>query len=200
MLANLENNPNMQAIVDGPTPSTEIELRNFVLLTEPMGEKRAGRYLKKRGLNPYLPLFARVMVYNVRTMFGVSRRSRVVPWPIFPGLLFIPLNMAWNFGPIHEAPGIRQQGSKFMKCDGHYRTVSVEDMAIIRGIEERLANPDLPGLPYRIGDKVTILNGPFADRVVEIAKLDDVERIELLMDFLGQKTKIYASVTQIMSS
>ncbi len=188
----LDVNPDLAAMA-APIEPSNIELRHFVMLTEPMGEKRARDFLKDEGFEPYIPLFNRTMVYHVRKFGRLVRKSRIQPWPIFTGYLFLPLNMAWNFGPIERCPGLRQNGSKFMTRDGRFKVLSAKDLSDIQQIEV-IANFKES---YKIGDEVTVLDGPFAERVAKIEELDDAERIKLLMDIFGRETTIFASATQI---
>lgn len=181
-----------------PVPSPNIELRWHVLLTEPSCERKAEANLRRQGFKPYVPVEKTVEYRHVRSMFGVHRRAYDSVRPIFRGYLFLPLNVAWSFGPIYTTPGLRQNGHPFLQhCD---RYAILDDVAIelIRKVEEALHNPELPGLPYKVGDKVRVVEGAFLDFVAEIAQLHDAARIELLMDLLGQKTKFFASAHQIV--
>lgn len=176
-----------------PIVDPDVDLRYFVLFTEPMGEQRAATYLRNAGFNPWVPLFQRTMIYHVRKYGRSEPRSRRVPWPIFCGYLFLPLNRAWSFGPIDRCPYLRQSGDKFMTYHGQYKLLSTKDLVDIRQAETIANYRD----SYKVGDQVMILSGPFAERMAKIAELDDVDRIALLMDIFGRETRTFASVDQI---
>lgn len=184
----------MQAMV--PAEDHDVELRYFVLFTEPMGERKAHAYLKDAGFDPWVPIFQRTMIYHVRKFGRLEPRSRRVPWPIFCGYLFLPLNRAWSFGPIDRCPWLRQSGHKFMTRDGRYKTLSDGDIGQIRAAEA-VANFKES---YRVGDQVTILSGAFAGHVGRIDQLDDAERIVLLLDIFNGRVPAILSATQIAKS
>jgi hypothetical protein len=176
-----------------PADDPDIDLRYFVLFTEPMGERKAAGYLKDAGFNPWVPLYQRTMIYHVRKWGRLEPRSRRVPWPIFCGYLFLPLNRAWSFGPIERCPWLRQSGNKFMNWQGHYKTLSDKEFAQIKAAEA-LANFSES---YQVGDQVTILSGAFAGELGEISRLDDASRITLLVDIFNGRFPAIVSADQI---
>ncbi len=182
----------------------DIDLKWHVLLTEPSRERVAAARLKGMGFGPYVPTFQKLTSYTVRSMFGVTRRKRLIERPLFPGYLFMPLNVAWSFGPMYDVPGLRvgerRNCSPFLKINGQFVTLSEDQMAIIREVTHRINNPEDLGLPYKVGDTVRILDGPFAERLAEISTLDDSERIMLLLELLGQKTKVFVSARHITAA
>ncbi len=175
----------------------DIDLRWYVLLTEPSNEFKATRHLDRLGFDPFMPTEIRQTQYTVRTMFGVQRRMRSIERPIFPGYIFIPLNIAWSFGPLYTVPGIRPNGHCFLKVGGRHVTIDPADIEIMRNVEAALKNPILPGCPFRVGDKVKMADGPLCELVAVISKLDETGRIELLMDILGRKSKLFVNARQI---
>jgi hypothetical protein len=188
MLAKLEDT-GMQDLASTPAVA-DIDLKWYILFTEPNGEGRSTKYLRKRGFDPYVPHCKKETICTVRSMFGEYRRKRESYGPIFPGYLFLPLNWAWDFGPIHVCPGLRQQGSKFMAHDGQYCTLSNRDIGLLFKIEDALKSSPLP---YKVGENVRIVDGAFMDRIAEITKLDDAERIELrdgIFRFIASATQI----------
>lgn len=187
----LDQSAALQAMIE--PESAAIDLRHFVLMTEPMRETKAFEYLREQGFQPYVPMFNRTMVYHVRSFGRSIRRSRTKSWPIFTGYLFLPLNMAWSFGPVERCPYLRQNGSKFLKNDGHYKVLSAKDLADIQRVEVIANFRD----SYKLGDEVTVLDGPFAELTARIEELDDATRIKLLMDIFGRQTTIFASADQI---
>lgn len=189
----LDQNPGMQAIVPQVIEDVSVDLRHFVLFAEPMREIKARDWFLSQGFMPWVPLYNKTSIYHVRSYGRSVPRSRTAPAPIFTGLLFLPLNVAWGFGPVEDCPYLRQSGSKFLKNKRGYKVLSANDLAEIRQCEAVANFQDA----YKIGDEVIVLDGPFAERVANINKLDDAERIELLMDIFGRKTTIFASASQI---
>jgi transcription antitermination factor NusG len=175
-----------------------IDLRYFVMLTEPNCEIKARDHLKDElGFDPYVPVEEVVTYRSIYTMFGVKRRKVVTTRPIFRGYLFLPLNMAWSFGPLYRVPGLRQSGHAFLKQGGEHVVMDETDIEKLRKAEYAIAHPEDPCLPYKAGDRVRIVDGPFKDLVATISRLDAEDRIELLMDILGRKTTLFAEAFQI---
>ncbi len=195
----------------------DIDLRWYVLLTEPSNEFKATRHLDRLGFDPFMPTEIRQTQYTVRTMFGVQRRMRSIERPIFPGYIFLPLpdfgyathqrfdigreakqyGTSKYFGKIYDVPGVRPNGHCFLKVGGRHVTIDPADIEIMRNVEAALKNPILPGCPFRVGDKVKMADGPLCELVAVISKLDETGRIELLMDILGRKSKLFVNARQI---
>lgn len=188
-------------VPSGPGYSSEdrsIDLKHFVMLTEPNCEFKARDHLKDvLKFDPYVPSEEVVSYRPVHTTFGVQRRKVISAKPIFRGYLFLPLNMAWSFGPLYRVPGLRQGGHPFLMQGGEHVVLNDVDVEKLRKAEYAIANPDDPCLPYKVGDRVRIVEGPFKDLVAQIKRLDAEDRIELLMDFLGRKTTFFTEAFHI---
>lgn len=188
----------LRDLVQRPQEPESVELRWHILLTDPMCEERVKRHLMRHRFNPYLPVETRVNHYSVRTTFGVQRRERKAQRPIFPGYIFVPLNMAWSFGPLHDTPGLRKN-SIFLQVNGEYATLTDAEIDHIQALEYGLANPVIPGMPFKVGSNVRMADGAFIDMVAQVGRIDSAERIELLMDLLGRRVRILATARQIMA-
>jgi transcription antitermination factor NusG len=89
------------------------------------------------------------------------------------------------------APGLRKKSIPFMKTgDERFLTLNDRDMGLIRTAEQK-ANRHMQ---FEVGDRVRVIEGPFADRLAVIQRLDDESRIKLLLDIFG---KLYVSPNQI---
>lgn len=176
------------------TEST-IDLRHYVLRTEPSGEFKAQRYLKATGFNPWVPSETITQVRRVRTYWGEVGRKHEVTRPIFRGYVFVPMNAAWSFGPLYTTPGLCS--SPFLLICGQPAVVPSHEVSRLQNTEQGLKDAPLQGLPYKIGDTVQIAEGAFRGFTAEITKLDDEARIELLMYILGAKTKMHLGIEQI---
>lgn len=192
----LSENAAMRAVLDVEL-APDIDLRYFVMLTEPNKELRAEQQLRMLGFDPYVPKETRTANYGVRSIWGSSMRRRLVTRPIFRGYLFLPLNMAWSFGPIYMCDGLRQNGRCFYTRNGEHVILRPSDVHLLRQAERVCAETAKPGSAYKVGQRVKMVDGPFADIVMKIAKLDDAARIELLSDIFNGSSKLYASVHQI---
>lgn len=173
----------------------DVELRHHVLLTEPGAEFKAERHLRADGFDPYVPTERVTGFRAVRTYFGIQRRKVETERPIFRGYIMVPLNRAWSFGRIHSMPGLRER--PFLMFCGQPAVLSAADVERLRGAESALKDAPIQGLPFKVGDQVRILEGPFALFAAEIARLDDAARIELLMDMLGARVKVHVAADHI---
>ncbi|MGB1192557.1 MAG: transcription termination/antitermination protein NusG, partial [Pseudomonadales bacterium] len=58
----------------------------------------------------------------------------------------------------------------------------------------------LPPKSLSEGDSVEMLNGPFTNFIATVDTIDPEQRIWVLMDFMGQKTRIQMSADQLQLS
>lgn len=188
----LSESEGVQHLVTGPVP-TDIDLRHFVLLTEPNGEVRARDALKRRGFDPYVPIEEFTSYRTIHKFFGVGRRKVEGARPIFRGYLFLPLNRAWSYGPVYGCPGVRQSGSPFLTINERPVTLSAVILERIRRIERSLMKPEKS--PYKVGDPVYV--DGFGDIIAKIHKLDDSGRIKVLMEWLGAERETETSALKI---
>src|SRR5688572_20068074 len=100
-----------------PREAECVELRHYVILTEPNAEFRARDFLIARGFKPYVPLEDIVTIRSMRSFWGTHRRKVEGVRPLFRGYLFLPLNIAWSFGPLYEAPGLKRPNPFLMHND-----------------------------------------------------------------------------------
>lgn len=193
----LDEIPAVTAMVSEPEADASIDLRYFVMLTEPNKELRAEAHLREMGFDPFVPKETKLQNYGIRSGWAKAVRKREVVKPIFRGYLFLPLNMAWRIGPIYSCDGLRQNGRCFYVRNGRHVTLRPCDVEALRQAERVCAEIAKPGSSYKVGQDVRVVDGPFAGFAMKIAKLDDAARIELLCDIFNGSTKLYASVDQI---
>jgi transcriptional antiterminator RfaH len=174
-----------------PQSTPAIELRWHVLLCEPQRGHIAARRLEKSGFRVYHPTVVKKLTVSVRTSFGTQRRRKVIGVPLFPGYIFVKLNFAEGFG-LENITGLRQ--NPFLIMDNSPATISDDDVIHIREVEGALK---LSPLPYKVGDKVRFTEGPFSDQIGHIAKMDDAQRIEVLLSMLGGQARVVVGSDRI---
>ena len=111
-----------------------------------------------------------------------ARRIDVVLEPFFPGYLFIQLDLTRDqWRSVNGTYGV---GRLVMQGDAH--------ASASRGVVEALYDAcdesgvlRLPSDELKPGQSVRILTGAFADFVGEIDRLDDAERVRVLLDIMG---------------
>ena len=150
----------------------------YVAQIKANGFERAVVNLTRQGFQTFMPM-QKKSARHARQLKNVLR-------PVFPGYLFV------QFGA--ERGDWRKINSTF----GVARLVSFEKSApapvpdsLIAGLQARCDSKDClrPG-DLKIGEKVRMVAGAFAGFVGEVENLIGEERIRLLYEFMGQKSRI----------
>src|SRR5262245_21330170 len=160
-----------------------------VLVTFPNRESTANKHLHRLGCDAYLPSFPKAKFRQVRG----GRRWRVWRRPIFPGYVFVRSapDLALR---VYMAAGVRYF-DPFLRFNGRVVSLDETTMAQIRVIEHEQANRQR--LRFRVGDRVTVSEGPFTGLRATVHMLTDRERVTLLLDFLGQQTRVDVAASAI---
>lgn len=153
----------------------------YVVQTRFRGEGLAKANLQRQGFEAYLPQYLKRRRH--------ARRTNWVPAPLFPGYMFVrldPETMRWR--SIRSTIGVRS-----LICRG--------DMPIPLPsgvIEDIMAREDEGGmvalnggLSFAKGDKVQIMSGAFCDRIGLFDCSTDDERVVILLDLLGRRTRVH---------
>jgi len=155
----------------------------YAVHTQPNGEERARLNLERQGFVVYLPKY--------RKRRRHARRVERVLRPLFPRYLFVhfdPRHTQWRaingtYGVVH----LIAHGSL---------PVPVPNIVIdaIRGREDDDgAVAQLPLDTLAPGQRLEILDGPLAWHSGQFLRLNDNERIVLLLDLLGRQVAVTVS-------
>jgi transcriptional antiterminator RfaH len=160
----------------------------FVLKFKPNSHDQAVRNLNRQGFETFLPLYDTTS----RKLSRFINTSK----PLFPGYMFIKFDRA---------------ESDWHKIDNTYgvsRLITFN--SIVKPIPSRfvynlmkrydLSGKLLPIQKLKKGDPVTVLSGPFANFIATVEKYEDDQRIWILMDLMGRKTKIHTSSNELQST
>jgi transcription antitermination factor NusG len=149
---------------------------------QPQREKLALHCLAIRGFTVYLPRVRETRTTSrVVGLAGTVRRRKVeVEVPLFPGYCFILIQLQWHGA--NMAAGV----IRILK-DGDQLIAHVPD-AVIDGIREREVGgvvrlPKPP--PFRSGDRVRVVRGPFEGHFGLYDGMAPRERIFVLLSMLG---------------
>ena len=133
-------------------------------------------------------------------MQEITRRkaSRFVPdlKPLFPGYMFVNVDSdAAPWRAINSTLGV----SRLVSFDG------VPKPMPLPLISELMLRCDptgklLPPETLSAGDNVDVLSGPFANFVATVEKVDAEQRVWLLMEFMGQSTRVHVAANQVQIS
>ena len=150
----------------------------YLVQTKPNAHNMAARNLARQGCDVFLPLAEQTR----RT----TQQFRTELRPLFPGYLFVGLKArAPSWRTLNSTHGV----SRGVSLDGTYRPVPE---ALIAQLQNQC---DEAGVfraqdSYTSGDVVTIQTGPFASFLAEVMDMAPDQRIWVLIDLLGQKSRI----------
>jgi transcriptional antiterminator RfaH len=151
-----------------------------VVHTHARSEERAAHHLRRQGYTVYLPTYMKRRKH--------ARRVEAVSAPLFPRYLFVAIDEeAAMWRSIRSTVGV----AGLLTRDE--RPVRVPP-SVIDEIQSREDAAGFivtrPGSPFALGEKVLILEGPFADSYGLFGGITDDQRVILLLDLLGRKVKI----------
>ena len=157
----------------------------YLIQLKPNSHRQAERNLQRQGFETFLP------------MQKITRRkaSRFVSdlKPLFPGYMFVSVNSElapWR--SINSTIGV----SKLVSFEGKPKPLPLQ---LISGLMLRChaSGELLPPKSLNEGDSVELLTGPFANFIATVDTIDPEQRIWVLMDFMGQKTRMRVSADQL---
>jgi transcriptional antiterminator RfaH len=163
---------------DPPTASADNDRRWYVAQTLPHREAGARQQLLAQGFEAYLPQVWKTVRH--------ARKMRTVRAPIFPGYLFIQMDVA------------RARWRAVNGTFGVTRLLTAHDRpapAPVGVVESLLAMEDCDGVVRRDaallpGQRVTLTAGPFARTVGELLRLDGPARACVLLEIMGGQVPI----------
>jgi transcriptional antiterminator RfaH len=158
----------------------------FLVQFKPNSHKLADRNLKRQGFETFLPLQEVTRRQDAR--FISEHR------PLFPGYMFIRLDA--------ESSPWRKVNS----THGVSRIVSFGDVpapvpdGLVAALLERSDESGvmITGSGLVAGGEVKVIDGPFAEFAGKIETIDAERRVWLLLDFMGQATRIQVNASQII--
>ena len=162
--------------------------RWFAVQSQPRREAGAQKQLNNQGYSTFLP--------RIKATRRHARKVENILAPFFPRYFFIVLNMK------------RDQWRSVNGTIGVSRLVMQGDspLPVPHGIiEPMIASADESGLMHfgsehklHVGQKVEIMTGPLSRQIGEIERLDGSDRVELLLEFMGQATRVKVSSEDII--
>lgn len=160
--------------------------RWYVAHTLVHAEERARINLEQQGFRTYLPRYRRERRH--------ARRHDVVRAPLFPGYIFVQLDL--DNAPWRSINGTF--GVSYLVCQGS-RPAPVPDGVV----EEIAARENDDGLivlkprRFREGETLRIVSGALADCLGFFEKMADRDRVVLLLDLLGRKVRVQAPIATV---
>ena len=160
----------------------------FILQFKPNSHLLAAKNLNRQGYETFLPL-------HDTTSRKVSRFITTAK-PLFPGYMFIKFNRAENtWNKINNTYGV----SRLITFNAILKPIPTTFVNNLMNRYDASGNL-LPVEKLKKGDQVKIYKGPFADFVATIETYESEQRIWVLMDLMGRRTKIQTPLNAIQLS
>jgi transcriptional antiterminator RfaH len=157
-----------------------------VVATQPSRERLAAAHLRNQDFEVFLPFRWKAVRSHRRIGSALA--------PLFTGYLFARLaeNPAvWRSvnGTIGVRglimAGERPQGAPVGFVEALQRAVAEDGAISFRSA-------------LQVGDRVSVLTGPFADRIGELVDMDDRGRVAVLLDVLSTRVPVRTNVANLM--
>jgi len=147
--------------------------RWFVAHTLPHRENSASFNLQCLEFRSFIPRF-------LRTIRHAKKLTNVVA-PLFPGYVFVIINLSRDrWRSVNSTTGV---ASLIMGVD---QPKPVPE-GIVEALIARTEGSVTTGFDcdLRVGDRVRILSGPFAETLCHIERLDEKGRVQVLLEIMG---------------
>jgi len=159
----------------------------FVVHTQPCKEFIAAQHLSAQGFEVYLPQFKKMRRH--------ARKVQEVLAPLFPRYLFIGVDLEIDrWRSVNGTKGV-----SYVLMDGENpAVVPANIISDLKAQETREGILPVGSLSlFSKGDTVRILEGAFKDHSAVFESLNDNQRVQLLLNFLGRTMKIVLPVYEI---
>ena len=164
--------------------------RWYVAQTQPNAENKAVVHLERQGFVSYLPRYLRRQRH--------ARRVEVVSVPLFPRYLFVQIDTGiprWR--SIYSTIGV----SQLLGHSDAPAPVSDQVVATLKLREDAAGNIHLDHKPvFRVGDKIQIIDGAFADCFGLYEGMKDCDRVAILLDLLGRKVRVVVDIESVTAA
>lgn len=160
----------------------------FILQFKPNSHHLATKNLNRQGFETFLP-FCETTSRRASRFMNTSQ-------PLFPGYMFIKFDRAepkWH--KINSTYGV----SRLVTFNSMLKSIP---NTFVYNLKKRydLSGKLLPLKKLKKGDQVKILKGPFANFIATIETHETDQRIWILMDLMGRKSKIQTQSDTIQPS
>ena len=150
----------------------------FILQFKANSYHQATKNLTRQGFETFLPL-------HDTTSRKLSRFISATK-PLFPGYMFIKFERAeTDWHKINNTYGV----SRLITFNSSLKSIP---STFVDQLMKRYDSSGklIPIVKMKKGDKVEVLEGPFANFIATVEKYESKDRIWVLMDLMGRKTKI----------
>ena len=159
----------------------------YAVKTKPRQEEIAKKNLLDQSFETYLP-----HITLRKRKRGAWQQVREV---LFPGYLFIRVDTATQaIAPVRSTPGV----SGLVRFGNQLLPIRHDLIEHIKRQEEVLAEEgDTPAPRFQPGDKLTILEGPFAGLTAAFSMARSSDRVMVLINILGGQKAVAVNVNSV---
>ncbi len=150
----------------------------FLAQLKPNSHQIAQRNLVRQGFGVFLPMVEETRRRNGRFERRIS--------PLFPGYIFVAFDPAQgHWRAVNSTMGI----TRLVSIGTGPAAVPV---SLVEGLRARCdaSGLVLPESALAVGDAVRVTSGPFADFVATVEGIEPDRRVALLIDLMGQRTRV----------
>lgn len=156
--------------------------RWYLIYSKPRMEKQAEENLRRQGFETYLPM--------VKSRRRRNSRYTTVIEAFFPRYLFIHLDTQTdNWAPIRSTLGV----TRMVQFGGVPAIVPNELVDLLKANEDEAGLQMLDNKEIKKGDKVKIIDGPFAGYQGIYHKKKSADRVSILLDIVGKQSEVTIS-------
>ena len=146
----------------------------YAVQTQPNRENLAVEHLKRQGFSVWMPLCERIIRH--------ARKSKRVRRPLFPGYLFINLDVETaQWRSINGTIGV----NRIVSFGQRPAPVATQFIDALQNIEANEGLVAVNGDDLLPGQDVEILSGPMAGAIAKLLSLEAGGRVNVLLDTLG---------------
>jgi transcriptional antiterminator RfaH len=162
----------------------------YVVETHPHAETKAEAHLRRQGFQTYLPRY--------RKKRSHARRREVILAPLFPRYLFVAMDTArQRWRAVQSTLGVARLVS-FGDTPAPMRESVIEQIRGREGDDGLICFP--PRSPFSHGDAVRVTNGPLESYLGFFEGITDSERVAVLLDILGRKTRVVLHLSSVATA
>lgn len=157
----------------------------FLAQLKPKCINIADKNLKRQGFQTFLPMQEETCQHNGKLLTTMQ--------PLFPGYIFVAFNHANRFWrTVNSTYGISR-----LVSFGKEPAAVPPDLILQLMLRCDAKGKLLPPTALRLGDKVTMTKGPFANLVAEVEQIAPDQRVWVLMDIMGGQTRVSVGTDQL---
>jgi len=158
-------------------PDAGASLPWFVANTRPQGEVQARAHLERQGFHVFCPLYRKTIRH--------ARQRREVEAPLFPGYIFVQLDLSQPWTIVNGTRGVRRllaQGERPLALPAGF----------VETLQRQMREQGVIALEpaFGIGAAVRIVEGPFAELIGTVERLDATGRVQVLLELLGRSVAV----------